>query len=363
MRKFLCLILSVVMLLSLTCTAFAATDPSAAKEFRLSTHVESESVTLDAAASTTLAITKQPKTAYAKSGNTVSTTVKATGDGLKYQWYVRNADESSFSKSSVTSATYSCTMRAKSKDRRVLCIVTDKYGDKVQSNTVVLRMAATITSQPKSTAAPDGTIAKAAVKATGDGLKYQWYIKNAGQSSFSKSSVTSATYSCTMNSKSDGRQAYCVITDKYGKTDKSDTITLTKMPGKNSVYIPGTGIKHTFEILPFEQSSIDNNNIVYSTYNLGSTDYQFILGHNYGTMGNLYKTKVGQYIYVSVNGKVETYKVVVSEYGLQNSSKTTITGQTTGTDLWRNYDVKSIRLYTCYGSNKNGRWMVLATKV
>ena len=64
------------------------------------------------------------------------------------------------------------------------------------------------------------------MKATGDGITYQWYIKNPGQDSFSKSSVTSATYSCKMTAKISGRQAYCKITDKYGNTVKTKTVNL-----------------------------------------------------------------------------------------------------------------------------------------
>ena len=61
----------------------------------------------------------------------------------------------------------------------------------------------------------------------GNDLKYQWYIKNAGSEKFVKSSITDATYTVTMSKKVDGREAYCVVTDKYGKTARSSVITLT----------------------------------------------------------------------------------------------------------------------------------------
>jgi hypothetical protein len=84
-----------------------------------------------------------------------------------------------------------------------------------------------ITAQPQPAAAPDGEIVRASVTATGDGLTYQWYIQNAGGSKFSKSSVTTAEYACRMNQTADGRQAYCVITDRYGISVRTETITLT----------------------------------------------------------------------------------------------------------------------------------------
>ena len=106
-------------------------------------------------------------------------------------------------------------------------MVEDEYGNTVKYKTVVLRMAATITKHPKTVTVEEGEKAKVTVKAVGDGLTYQWYIKNPGKDSYSKSSVTSATYSCKMTDAADGRRVYCVVTDAYGKTAKSNTVTLS----------------------------------------------------------------------------------------------------------------------------------------
>lgn len=169
-----------------------------------------------------LAIQTQPKNTYTQAGKTVKVTMKAQGEGLKYQWYIKNAGQKKYSKSSVTSATYSCKMNEKSKDRLVYCIVTDENGESVRSKTVILREAASITKQPKDSIVQAGETAKA----SGDGLKYQWYIKNAGKDKFSKSSVTKSFYSTKMTDKSAGRQVYCVVTDAYGKKVQSKTVTL-----------------------------------------------------------------------------------------------------------------------------------------
>ena len=171
-------------------------------------------------------IVEQPKNTYVKEGATAKVTVKAEGEGLKYQWYIKNDGKTKYSKSSVTSATYSCKMNEKSKDRLVYCIVTDANGESVKSKTVILREAASITQQPKDSIVQSGETAKVTVKASGDGLKYQWYIKNAGKDKFSKSSVTKATYSTKMTDKAAGRQVYCVVTDAYGKKVQSKTVTL-----------------------------------------------------------------------------------------------------------------------------------------
>ena len=173
-----------------------------------------------------VSITTQPKTTYTKKNATAKVSVKASGDGLKYTWYYKNAGKSSYSKASVTSSTYSVKMSSTTKNRVVYCKVTDKYGKTVTTNKVTLREAASIVTQPKTVTVKKNSTAKVTVKASGDGLKYTWYIKNAGKTSFSKSSVTASSYSVKMTSTTKGRQVYCVVTDKYGKTVKTVTITL-----------------------------------------------------------------------------------------------------------------------------------------
>ena len=83
--------------------------------------------------------------------------------------------------------------------------------------------------------------AKVAVKTAEVGLTYQWYFKNAGASTYSKSSITTNTYSMTMDAVRNGRQVYCVITDKFGNSVQSDiailrlpvSLTITKQPQSN----------------------------------------------------------------------------------------------------------------------------------
>ena len=169
-------------------------------------------------------ITAQPKAAYVQRGKTAKVTVKAEGFGLTYQWYVKNAGTSSYKTSSVTGPTYSTKMTDAARDRMIYCVVTDMFGEKVKTKTVSLRMAASITAQPKHMGGKAGEKVKTTVKAMGDGLTYTWYVKNAGEKKFTKSSVKTASYSVTLSEKTDGRQVYCVVKDKYGKTAKSDTV-------------------------------------------------------------------------------------------------------------------------------------------
>jgi len=175
-----------------------------------------------------VSLTKQPSSAaaYAKKGAKVSVKLTASGDGLKYTWYIKNEGKTSYSKSSVTSATYSATMSSKVKGRRVYCVVKDKYGKTVQSKTFILRESVSIVTQPKTVTVAKNKTAKVTVKASGDGLKYTWYVKNEGAKKYSKSSIKKSSYSVTMTSKVKNRLVYCVVTDKYGKTVKSTTVRL-----------------------------------------------------------------------------------------------------------------------------------------
>ncbi len=177
-----------------------------------------------------LTVVTQPKDAMAVNGQKVSTSVTATGNGLSYQWYLKNKTATKFSKSSVTSMTYSTTMSDTVDGRQVYCMITDQYGNTVTSNTVTLsKYLLTITTQPQNVFVSNGQTASTSVTAKGDGLTYQWFIKNKTATKFSKSSVTKRTYSVTMSDTVNGRQLYCIVTDQYGNTVTSDTVTFSNL--------------------------------------------------------------------------------------------------------------------------------------
>jgi len=90
---------------------------------------------------TTLKITQQPVDMIDAVGKTVSTTVKATGDGLSYAWYYKNKGSSKFTKTdSFKGNTYTVAMSDTRNGRQIYCVVTDKYGNSVTSNTVTIKI-------------------------------------------------------------------------------------------------------------------------------------------------------------------------------------------------------------------------------
>jgi hypothetical protein len=55
-------------------------------------------------------------------------------------------------------------------------------------------------------------------------------VKTPNATAFTKSSITGPTYSVTLTAARNGNQLYCVVTDKYGQTAKTNTVTMTVAP-------------------------------------------------------------------------------------------------------------------------------------
>ena len=199
---------------------------------RYGNEVRTDTVTV-AMVKNPVSILQQPVDVEADNGEPAVVTVEAAGDGLIYEWYFRNAGGTAFSKTaSFTGPSYSVTMSAARNGRQVYCVITDAYGNQAITETVTLSMkqapVVEIVTQPVDVTVAEGETAEAAVEATGDGLIYEWYFRNAGAAKFSKTtSFTGPSYCVTMSASRDGRQVYCVITDAYGNSVTTDTVTLS----------------------------------------------------------------------------------------------------------------------------------------
>lgn len=176
-----------------------------------------------------LIITAEPEDVEQEVGKKFRISVEARGEGLTYQWYVKEAGAKAFKVSSNKTSAYAYTMQHYMNGRQVYCVVTDKYGNEAISETATITrapMAVEITKQPSDVYVGMGETFSVKVKAEGDGLTYQWFYKNAGAKKFAVSSVKKASYSSKMVSYMVERQVYCVITDKYGNEAISDVATI-----------------------------------------------------------------------------------------------------------------------------------------
>ena len=175
-------------------------------------------------------ITKQPEDYVGPVGSTASFAVEAAGAGLSYQWYVRKASAVKFSRSSITGSAYSVELTEGRIGNQLYCVVTDAFGNTVRTNTVTMTVAAppVVVTQPEDYAGPLGSTAAFTAAASGaEPLAYQWWVKSAGDARFSKSKIKGPVYSVTLTEGRIGNQLYCVVTDAWGGTAVTDTVSMT----------------------------------------------------------------------------------------------------------------------------------------
>ena len=179
-------------------------------------------------------IVQQPVSVTGTIGETVSVSVEATGEGLTYQWYLRNAGSKYFSLSSITTADYTVTMDKTRAGRDLYCIITDANGNTLKTDVVTMYGEPTekleITTQPEDAFAKLGERYCVTVEAKGDRITYQWFFRKVGATNWNISSVKDNTYDDVMIGSRHNREVYCVITDAWGNSVSSDVVTLTAVP-------------------------------------------------------------------------------------------------------------------------------------
>ena len=179
-----------------------------------------------------LKITVQPQSKTITSGESVTVSVRAQGDGLKYQWYFKKKGETKWSIwEGRTHASESVTPNASWNGIQMYCRIKDSTGNVVKSNDIVITVntpAVRITGQPQSKTISLGESLTVAVKAQGIGLKYQWYFKKKGETNWSVwKGRTHASESVTPNESWNGIQIHCRIKDSYGNVVKSNDVVIT----------------------------------------------------------------------------------------------------------------------------------------
>ena len=186
------------------------------------TSTTSETVTLSMI--TPLELLRQPADATAADGANAEVSVEARGDGLLYQWYINDAPVEGGNAESLSVA-----MSAEYDGAQVYCVVTDAYGDSMTSDKAVLRLPTelTITVQPEDAELPEGEMTEISVEATGDGLTYQWYVMPGDSGEYILAEgFTTNVYSVVVDESSDWSSVYCQITDAYGNTITSNSVSI-----------------------------------------------------------------------------------------------------------------------------------------
>ena len=170
-----------------------------------------------------ITITTQPVNQTVKNGATASFKVAATGDELAYQWQLSDDAGKTWRNSSCKTANYAATVTDANNGRYVRCVITDKYGNKKNSNAAIMKLTTLkITTQPVNAKVEKGATASFKVVATGNTLTYQWQLSDDQGRTWRNSSCTSATYAATVTDTNNGRYVRCIVTDKFGNSVKSN---------------------------------------------------------------------------------------------------------------------------------------------
>ena len=181
--------------------------------------------------SVALSITKHPANLTVHAGDNATFKVTATGTGLKYQWYYKKSGATSWSAwSDRTTASTTATANDTWNKMQVRCKVTDSSGNSVYSNAATITIAAPlkITQQPSNLTTKAGNDVAFIIKASGTGLKYQWYYKKSGATSWTAwNGRTASSFFSTANSTWNGMQVRCIVTDAVGTKVTSNTIKIT----------------------------------------------------------------------------------------------------------------------------------------
>ena len=187
-----------------------------------------------------LEITAEPLNQTVEKGATACFAVTAKGKGLAYRWQYKIAGSSKWRDCSSSMEGYhSAELWVEGTLARngfqYHCVITDANGDEVISRAALLtvtEIALKITADPQSQTVAVGETAYFTVAATGEGLKYQWQYKIAGQSTWRACSSSTIGYRSAElevlgTAKRNGFEYRCIVTDANGEEAASRAAVLT----------------------------------------------------------------------------------------------------------------------------------------
>jgi len=180
-----------------------------------------------------IAILRQPESLLVRDGEEYTLSVEAAGQELSYEWWVKVPGSNRFVQSEQCyEASYTNTMGQSESGTQVYCVLYDSLGNSVSTRTVTLRSGdpdqpITITRQPVDALVSYNRVGRVSVEASGYDLTYEWWAKDNGDARFFKSpTYFGKEYATNVDEIRNGRQVYCLITDAYGNTVKTDTVRM-----------------------------------------------------------------------------------------------------------------------------------------
>jgi len=272
-------------------------------------------------------ITGQPRDWAGNYDEVPDISVTAEGEDLQYQWYYRDKGKTKWSLSSECDDSYDSYPLTKARDGRELyCVITDQYGLSVTSGIAVMARyipegytGPVITGQPCGWAGEIGAYPAVSVKAEGENLRYQWYYRDAGKTAFLLSSDRDDVYdSYPLTVERAGRELYCVVTDEYGYSVTSDTVTMDfdAPPGWTGPTVDAqpenwTGAMYEYPAITFR---VTGEGLTYQWYYRGAGEQTW---HRSSETDNCYNS----YPLTAARSGREVYCVVTDRYGFAVASE------------------------------------------
>ena len=182
-------------------------------------------------------IISQPYDVSVNNGADATFAVKASGSGLKYQWYVKKAGASSWTMwNGRTESAFTVAANESWNNMKVRCQIFDANGKSVYSAAALVKIVSSpvITHQPEAAVKVSaGTDVTFSVKATGNGLKYKWYYMKSDNEGWKEwAGRIASSYTVASNDTWDKMLVRCVITNAAGEsvTSSACRITLAATP-------------------------------------------------------------------------------------------------------------------------------------
>lgn len=259
-------------------------------------------------------IIEQPTSCTVNMGETAKASVKAMGKGLTYTWYYADKGETTFHKSKITANSYSFKMSASLDGRTVYCVVQDTSGRKRTSSKAVFGMnkePLKILKQPTDQTAGVGQEVSVEFDVTGAGLTYAWYYADAGVGTFTKSHIVNPFYYEVMTESNSERRVYCIVTDQYGQTVKTDTVTLYCANPLMIVKQPENDVVQYGETATFSVKAVGSGLSYQWYYRTPGMDDFSAVGSN-----------APSYSFTMGDSRCEAYCVVTDRHGATRTSHT-----------------------------------------
>nr|MBQ4455477.1 immunoglobulin domain-containing protein [Clostridia bacterium] len=192
-----------------------------------------------ASAITVPVITTDPVSETAEDGSTVKFTVAADGGELSYQWQYQKKDSTTWVNSGAAgNRTTTLTVTAKYADSGIKyrCKVTNSKGTRASNaaTLMVTEAVPTITTNPSSKTAANGSTVKFTVAASGGNLSYQWQYQKNNSTTWTDSGASgnrTTTLTVTAKYADSGIKYRCKVTNSKGtRASNAATLTLSDVP-------------------------------------------------------------------------------------------------------------------------------------